>query len=174
VSPAETFVGMGELAATADASDVLTALGLGSCVGIALVDPRGHAAGLAHVMFPQARQVHVAQPGRYADTAVRALLAALARLGSPRSRICAVLAGGARMFDFQGASSTDIGATNLVATHEALAIAGIPIYASATGGSSGRSIRILAADGVIRLREGGIDKELYRPPAALARNGVSR
>jgi len=174
VSQAEIFVGMGEFAATAGASDVLTTVGLGSCVGIALVDPSGHAAGLAHVMFPHARKLYGAQPGKYADTAVGALLAALARLGSPRSRIRAVLVGGARMFAFQAAGSTDIGAANLAATQQALAMAGIPVYASATGGSTGRSIRILAADGVVRLREGGIDSELYRPPEALHRYGAPR
>jgi chemotaxis protein CheD len=165
---------MGELAATADASDVLATVGLGSCVGIAMVDPVGHAAGLAHVMFPQSRQMYVAQPGRYADTAVAALLDALARFGSPRSRLCAVLAGGARMFAFQGTSSSEIGATNLAATREALILAGIPIRASATGGSAGRSIRIHAGDGVVRLREAGIDTELYRPQAARRRNGATR
>jgi chemotaxis protein CheD len=169
VSQPEIFVGMGELAATADASDVLTILGLGSCVGIALVDASGHAAGLAHVMFPRARQTDVDQPGRYADTAVAALLAALARLGSPGSRLCAVLAGGARMFAFQGATSADIGTTNLAATHDALALAGIPICASATGGGRGRSIRIRAGDGVVHVREAGVNSELYRPPGALQR-----
>jgi chemotaxis protein CheD len=174
VSQPEIFVGMGELAATADASDVLTTVGLGSCVAVAMVDPIGHAAGLAHVMFPQARQVHVAQPGKYADTAVAELLAALARFGSPRSRLCAVLVGGARMFSFQGAGSTEMGATNLAATREALTVAGIPIRASATGGSTGRSIRIHAGDGVVRMREAGVDTELYRPPAARPRNGATR
>jgi chemotaxis protein CheD len=78
------------------------------------------------------------------------------------------------MFAFQAAGSSDIGAANLAATQQALAMAGIPVYASATGGSTGRSIRILAADGVVRLREGGIDSELYRPPAALHRYGAPR
>ena len=172
MSQAEIFVGMGELAATAVAREVLTTVGLGSCVGIALVDPSGHAAGLAHVMFPQSRKLHVAQPGKYADTAVGALLAALARLGSPRSRICAVIAGGARMFAFEAAGSSDIGAANLRATHDALAKAGIPVYASATGGSTGRSIRILAADGVVRLRQGGVDSELYRPAAVVLKRAA--
>jgi chemotaxis protein CheD len=165
---------MGEFAATADASAILTTIGLGSCLGIALLDPGGRAAGLAHVMFPQARQPDAERPGRYADTAVTALLAALARLGSPASGLCAVLAGGARMFSFKGASGPDIGASNLAATQEVLSLAGIPICASATGGSSGRSIRIQAADGVVRVREAGIDTELYRPPPTRQGAGASR
>jgi chemotaxis protein CheD len=165
---------MGELAVTANAADVLTSIGLGSCVGIALLDPDHHAVGLAHAMFPQAPEPDVEQPGRYADTAVRALLAGLAQLGASPASLAAVLTGGARMFSFERSSAIDIGARNLAATHAALAAAGIQVCASATGGTTGRSVRVHAAGGVVRLREAGSDSELYRPAATVARHGGSQ
>jgi chemotaxis protein CheD len=174
VTDPEIFVGMGELAVTANAGDVLTSIGLGSCVGIALLDSRRHAVGLAHAMFPLAPEPHVEQPGRYADTAIRALLAALAELGSVPASLRAVVTGGARMFNFERASTSDIGARNVVAAHEALAAAGIEVCAEATGGSKGRSIRIRVADGVVRLREAGNDRELYRPAEAGERERAAR
>ena len=55
---AETMVRMGEYASSARAGDVLVSLGLGSCIGLALLDRRATVAGLAHVMSrpPRARQ----------------------------------------------------------------------------------------------------------------------
>jgi chemotaxis protein CheD len=164
---------MGELAVTADATHVLTSIGLGSCVGIALLDPRRHVVGLAHAMFPAAPDGDVEQPGRYADTAVSALLAALAELGSRPPSLFAILTGGARMFSFERSNPIDIGARNVAAAQDALAVAGVPVYASATGGSTGRSVRIRAADGVVRLREAGSDSELYRPAPVATGEGES-
>lgn len=92
---------MGELAVTADAGTVLTTIGLGSCVAVALLDSASDAVGLAHVIFPKAPARAVAEHGKYADTAVPALITALGRLGSPSTRLVAVLAGGARMFSFE-------------------------------------------------------------------------
>lgn len=170
----EIFVGMGELALTADAGDVLTSIGLGSCVGIALLDPRRHVVGLAHAMFPKAPEADVEQPGRYADTAVSALLTGLAELGSRPPSLFAILTGGARMFSFERSNPIDIGARNVAAAQDALAAAGVPVYASATGGSSGRSVRIRAADGVVRVREAGRDGELYRPAPIDHKEGESQ
>ena len=55
----ETMVRMGELAASAVAGDVLVSLGLGSCIGLALVDRRLGVAGLAHVVLPVQRRSRV-------------------------------------------------------------------------------------------------------------------
>jgi chemotaxis protein CheD len=156
---------MGDLAVTANAGEVLTTVGLGSCVGVILLDPNRHAIGLAHVIFPKAPEGEFAENGKYADTAVATLLAALARLGSPRSSLEAVLAGGARMFSFGRSIALDVGSANLAAVEEALGNAGIPIRAAATGGSVGRSLRVRAGEGVVALRENGADSELYRIPS---------
>ena len=49
----ETMVRMGEIAASRAAGEVLVAIGLGSCIGLVLVDSGTSVAGLAHVMLPE-------------------------------------------------------------------------------------------------------------------------
>jgi chemotaxis protein CheD len=173
VSPNEIFVGMGDVAVTADSNHVLTTIGLGSCVGVALLDPQRHTIGLAHVIFPKAPKPDVDEPGRYADTAVATLLAALARLGSANANLAAVLVGGARMFSFGRSVEPDVGATNLAAIEQALDAARVPIRARATGGAIGRSLRVHAGEAVVSLREGREDCELYRASAANEYRGAA-
>lgn len=160
---------MGEYAVTGTPTEVLTTIGLGSCVGLVLLDGARAVAGMAHVVFPQ-HPAHkpLSQPGRYGDTAVATLLAALTNLGAVREAIEAVVVGGARMFSFARPSQLDIGAANVSVVTASLGHAGIPIRATATGGSIGRSVRVLA--GVVSLREAGAsDNELYASPGRSAR-----
>lgn len=166
-------MGMGELAVTADAGAVLTTIGLGSCVAVALLDSASDAVGLAHVIFPKAPARAVAEHGKYADTAVPALIAALGRLGSPRTRLVAVLAGGARMFSFERALDLDIGKHNLIAVGAALADSEIPVRAERTRGSTGRSVRVDARGGVVSISQRGRDHELYRVPKMRLASGAA-
>jgi chemotaxis protein CheD len=163
---------MGELAVTADQGVVLTTIGLGSCVGVALLDPGRQVAGLAHVIFPRAPRRAVAEPGRYADTAVPALVSRLGALGSPRSSLLAVLIGGARMFSFERPLNTDVGQDNLKAVRAALGDAQIPIRAEATSGATGRSVRLDAAAGIVSVLERGRQSRLYRAPRAGTTSGA--
>lgn len=54
----EIVVGMGELA-VGFSGDCLAALGLGSCVSVALADPERKVAGLAHVMLPDSENSRI-------------------------------------------------------------------------------------------------------------------
>ena len=90
-------VRMGEIAVSSTRGDVLVSLGLGSCIGLALVDQRRGIAGLAHVMLPEA--IPGGGPaGKFADLAVPALLEQTTALGTTRGALKAVLVGGAQMF----------------------------------------------------------------------------
>jgi chemotaxis protein CheD len=162
VSNPEVFVRMGEIAVASGTRDVLTTIGLGSCVGVALLDPQRSSVGLAHVVFPAAPEHDIATPGKFADTAVPALLAALEKLGSVRAGLEAVLVGGARMFNFGRGLELDIGAANVAAARAALSAAGVPVCADATGGTIGRSLRVAAAGQSVSVRQSGTELELYR------------
>ena len=94
----ETMVRMGELAVSSSAGDVLVSLGLGSCIGLALLDRRMGVAGLAHVVLPGSGGQPPENPRKFADLAIPDLLAQLAGLGARRVRLEAVLVGGASMF----------------------------------------------------------------------------
>jgi chemotaxis protein CheD len=157
---AETMVRMGEYAFSATAGDMLVSLGLGSCIGLALLDRRAAVAGLAHVVLPAA-EGRDGSPGKFADTAVPVLLDAVVALGARRMRLEAVLVGGASMFAAIG-GSMEVGARNEAAVKAQLVTARIRVHASATGGQRGRTVRVDPKTGIVLVREaGGKDTQLF-------------
>lgn len=78
---------------------VLTTLGLGSCVGVALYDPVNKIGGLLHCMLPDSTQFkNNSNTAKYADSGIDELVSKMVSLGANRSRIVAKIAGGAQMF----------------------------------------------------------------------------
>jgi chemotaxis protein CheD len=151
----ETVVRMGEASASSAPGDTLACIGLGSCIGLALVDRAKGVAALAHVMLPEAPQPDPPQPHKFADLAVPALIDLVLAEGASRSRLEACLVGGAAMFQF-GGSGQDIGQRNDVAVTQLLGAARIPVRATATGGSKGRTMRVaVSGDITITVREAG-------------------
>lgn len=158
---AETMVRMGELAVARTPGEVLASIGLGSCIGLALVSRARSIGGLAHVMLPESAKGGSVQPGKYADSAVPALVRALERIGAPARDLDAVLVGGAQMFAL-GGGSLDIGARNESAVRSALQALRIPVRAAATGANKGRTIRVHVDTGLVLVKEvGGVDSALY-------------
>jgi chemotaxis protein CheD len=165
----ETVVRMGEASASNAPSDVLACIGLGSCIGLALVDRQRCVAALAHVMLPESTQPDPPQPHKFADLAVPALIDLALAHGALRTRLEAALVGGAAMFQF-GGSGQDIGARNEAAVRRQLDKIGVPVRAAATGGGKGRTIRVnLGPDIAITVREaGGREEHLLGAPGRLA------
>ena len=154
------MVRMGELAVSADEGDVLVSLGLGSCIGVALVDRRRRIAGLAHVMLPSSDGHASASIGKFADTAIPELLERITALGALLPRVDAALVGGAQMFALAGGSTLDVGNRNAAAVEEQLAKRRIRIQARATGGNKGRTVRVAVAGGVVSFKEAGASENV--------------
>jgi chemotaxis protein CheD len=167
MAASETMVRMGELAVSSEPGHVLVSLGLGSCIGLGLIDRRMGVAGLAHIVLPQS-QGHVNEnPRKFADLAVPELLAELADAGARKIRLEAVLVGGASMFAVSSAS-LEVGQRNEAAVRELLKGLRIPIVATATGGSKGRTVRVEVGTSAVTVREaGGKDTELLAGTRAL-------
>jgi chemotaxis protein CheD len=164
----ETMVRMGELAVSSVPGHVLVSLGLGSCIGLALIDRRMGVAGLAHVVLPQSQGHGGSHARRFADHAVPELVSELEAAGARTVRLDAVLVGGASMFAVS-ASSLEVGQRNEAAVRELLKATRIPVRAAATGGTKGRTIRVDVASGTVTYREaGGEDTELFGTPLAVA------
>ena len=156
----ETMVRMGELAVSSAPGDVLVSLGLGSCIGLALIDRRMGIAGLAHIVLPQSQGHGHANPRKFADLALPEMLTELADLGARKMRLEAVLVGGASMFAVSSAN-LEVGQRNEAAVRDLLRKLRIPVAAAATGGSRGRTIRVDVASSAVTVREaGGKDTEL--------------
>lgn len=133
---------------------VITTLGLGSCVGIALYDPGRKVAGLAHIMLPSSQQArNNSNIAKFADTAVVKLIEDMIVIGACRANIVAKLAGGAQMFSFNDASEMlRIGSRNVAAAREVLRLLNIPVLAEDTGGSYGRTIEIRSENGKLLVK----------------------
>ena len=157
------MVRMGEYAFSGTAGDMLVSLGLGSCIGLALLDRRACVAGLAHVVLPAA-EGREGSPGKFADTAVPALRERMVELGASPAGISAVLVGGASMFSF-GGNGLEVGQRNDAAVRDELTKLRIPVRAADTGGSKGRTVRVDVATGLVTAKAAGeTEVELY--PAA--------
>jgi len=113
-------------------------IGLGSCIALILHDQRRSLAGLAHIMLPESRG-DTDRPGKFADTAMCALLEEMGKAGSTKSSLTAIVVGGASMFEFS-ANSLNIGERNAAAVKELLQEQGIRIEHEEIGGKVGRSV----------------------------------
>lgn len=140
------MVGMGQLVTAQEPVRLISVLG--SCIGICLYHPRLRAAGMAHVVLPDSCW-HTGGPGKFADTAIPALLNALEELTGARAGYVAKLAGGASMFAAGG--PIQIGAANAAAVKAALAKANVRIVAEHLGGNQGRRIEFDPSDGSLSI-----------------------
>ena len=148
-------VGMADLR-VAKHPDILTTLGLGSCVGITLFDISKKIGGLAHVMLPTYKGFEGQKIAKFADSAIIELVNQLNRVGVLRGSLIAKIAGGAHMFGLtQNNDMLKIGERNAAASIAILKQLGIPIKANDTGGSYGRTIELYMDTGALKIRAVG-------------------
>ena len=144
-------VRMGEIEVSRRAGEELVARGLGSCIGLALIDRLSGVAGMAHVVLPESNGSDP-EPGKFADLAVPAMIAQMQQAGAVTRRLEAVLCGGARMFQL---GEMDIGARNTAAVKAQLSRAGLAVRAAETGGNRGRTMRLTVGDFTVTVKEAG-------------------
>ena len=110
-------VGMADLN-VCKAPDVITTLGLGSCIGLVLYDPVTKVGGMVHYMLPDSTKVrNNSNIAKFGDTGIRELLKRVVAAGASKPRLIAKIAGGARMFEVSGLSDVgNIGARNAEAS----------------------------------------------------------
>lgn len=146
-------VGMADLN-IAKSPNLLTTLGLGSCVGITLYDKINKIAGLAHIMLPSSKEIKNNQNlAKFADTGIDELIELMVKAGASRINLVAKIAGGSQMFNFN--SNNDIlkiGERNVIATKSKLKELNIKIISEDTGGNFGRTILLNSVDGSLHIR----------------------
>jgi len=139
-------VGMGQIAVARTPARLWAVLG--SCVGIALFDPRSQWGALGHVVLPDSHG-RASLPGKFADTAVTHMLQLLQQQGARPAGLVAKIAGGACMF--QSAGPMQIGDANVGAVLQALEAAGVKAAARDVGGTSGRRILFDCTSGMLKV-----------------------
>jgi len=153
--PERIKVGIAESEVTTNGA-VLTTSGLGSCLGIALYDPRAEAAGIVHAMLPKREEMADGNAAKFADSGIETLVEAMEANGASRSDIEAKIAGGSDMLDFSE-SGSGIGARNVEQGRETLAAYDIPIVGEDVGGDHGRSLRLESNTGDLVVKSANRD-----------------
>jgi chemotaxis protein CheD len=153
VKPGTIVVKVADLNIVSEEGELAT-LGLGSCVAICLHDPVAKVAGMAHVLLPNKSLSRNAEnPAKFPQSAIPLLVEKMRGLGAEKSRITARLVGGASMFgNLSPSGAVQMGERNVVASRQVLVEQGIKITDEATGGTTGRSIRLQAKDGALFIR----------------------
>lgn len=136
-------VGMADLN-VCKSPNVITTLGLGSCIGLTLYDPVTKVGGMVHYMLPDSTKVrNNGNIAKFADTGIEELLKKVLAAGANRNRLVAKIAGGARMFEVSGLSDIgNIGARNAEAAKKILQQMKIRLIAEDTGLNYGRTVEL--------------------------------
>jgi chemotaxis protein CheD len=162
--PALFSVAIGQWAVAAAPGRIQTLVG--SCVGVVLYHRAAKLGGVAHIVLPRAPG-NGDHPGKYADTAIPALIAEFdLRLGpNSRRRLTAKLAGGASMFQFESTilenTQLNIGQRNQETIEQILSELSIPILGRDLGGNFGRRLILETVSGNVTIKvPGGADREI--------------
>lgn len=138
---------MGEIAVARGEGQLRTLLG--SCLGLALYDRPSKVGALGHIVLPDSlgRSEH---PGKFADTAIPAMITRMQELVDGRLRLQAKLAGGANMFAVANDGCT-VGAKNMQAVERILEHLRIPVVSRHCGGNQGRKMTFDLATGAVTI-----------------------
>ena len=152
-------VGMGDIAVSRS-PDVLTIIGLGSCVGVAFYYPKERIGGLAHIMLPDStKSRNTTSREKFADTGLAIMLDRIRKAGAEPMWMTARLIGGASMFKTTGgmpgtpgSAMFNIGENNVHACREFMRKERIKIIGEEVMGSTGRTMRFDLSTGKIYVR----------------------
>jgi chemotaxis protein CheD len=148
-------VGIGEIVVSNITDDILVAYGLGSCIAICLYDPVTRVSGMLHALLPTKPKVDDKNglPAKFVDQGFPTLLSAVTAKGADRSRLKVYLCGGAHMITAPGFKNMlNIGERNVIEAIANLQAAGLCIKAQATGGNSGRTVKLRVDTGQITVK----------------------
>jgi chemotaxis protein CheD len=143
-SPSLLVAGIGEMVMSSSSDSHLVAYGLGSCIGLAVWDPRTKVGGLAHFMLPNG-PANAANPVKFIDSGLGTFLKAVEAKGAVLNRSILKAAGGAAMLTVGGGLA--IGKRNAEAITAALSERGLSLTATALGGTAGRTVQLEVVDG---------------------------
>ena len=154
-------VGLGELK-LAQSPEVLRAASLGSCVAIILFDPLAKKGVMSHVVMPHATSPEkaAAMPGKFADSAVPALLK---KMGGPAARLQAWMVGGANMFYGGSSPLLQVGQRNVERVRASLQQHGILAVTEDVGKNLGRTVELFTTTGEVWVRSGNVSGKLPAP-----------
>ncbi|MCB0311254.1 MAG: chemotaxis protein CheD [Bdellovibrionales bacterium] len=156
-----TNVGIAQMALSKDPTEILFAPNLGSCLGIAVYDPKRKVGGLIHCLLPMSKsdpEKAKANPFMYVDTGVAKLLETLMGSGSIKKDLEIYVAGGAEIND--NAQVFQIGKKNITILRKILWKNDMLIKAQNVGENYSRTISLHIGNGEVWLKAQGVDSRL--------------
>ncbi|MDR0986886.1 MAG: chemotaxis protein CheD [Ruminococcus sp.] len=149
---AQKIIGIADLAVGKE-DDVLVTYALGSCVGVSLWDAEKKQGGLVHIMLPSSRENSNPSDNfrKFADTGIQELIQSLGLIGSPKPKLVAKIAGGAKMFATNN-SLFNIGERNVEQVKRYLQLMRIPLKGSDTGLDYGRTVFFHVDTGILEVK----------------------
>ncbi len=144
------FLKPGELHFSVHPTIVATVLG--SCVSVTMCCPARGIGAICHALLPE--ESTSGDPGRYVDSAVRALLEHYSRHGISSCEIEVKLFGGADVLPTGGIDRCDrsVGSQNVDAALRIIAEKQLLLRASDVGGSSGRRLLFNSSTGEVLMK----------------------
>ncbi len=143
--------------AVCKAPDMVTTIGLGSCVGVVLYDQFSKTCGLIHVMLPDSTRIKAnSNKAKFADTGIPLLLEEMKKKGCSCRGLKAKIAGGAKMFEFTtNNNATNVGEQNIEMVLEMLRQYRIPVVAKDVGLNFGRTVLFNPEDSSMKITAAG-------------------
>ena len=157
----DQVVDIADLQVTDDARATLVTYSLGSCIGVAIWDPKVRVGGMLHYMLPESSlspEKAKAKPAMFADTGIPALFRATYELGAGKKNIIVKIAGGSSLLDDNG--TFNIGKRNYIMLRKIFWKNGVLIGAEDVGGSLSRTVRLDVSTGRFTIKSRGREVEL--------------
>lgn len=138
--------------------DSLITIALGSCIGIAIYDPKTKVGGLSHIMLPDSTMFKAPyKVEKFADLAIPQMVSEI-RKQTQNNKLVAKIAGGANMFQFSSQGEGEsIGERNAKAVITCLNDLQIPILGQHIGGNIGRTMMVDLDDFKVKVRHANRD-----------------
>lgn len=134
---------------------VLVTHSLGSCLGLAVYDPRAKVAGLIHCLLPRPTSQSKAEsnPAMFITTGVPAMVKAMYAQGASRERLILKAAGCGRMLNMLNQFNT--GERNQEALFKLLEYNHLSLAAQDLGGSDPKTVHVHVDTGLVVVRSRG-------------------
>lgn len=153
-------VGVGDMAVANSPGVILSTYALGSCVGVAVLDPEIPVGGLLHVMLPDSQlspEKASRQPSMFADTGMRNFLAAVHGFKGEKRRLKVFLAGGASVLT--QSDMFKIGERNIAAIKALVGEHRLSVVGEELGGLNNRTVHLNINSGTVEIKTAtGIQK----------------
>ncbi len=157
----DQVIDIADLQVTNDPRTTLVTYSLGSCIGVAIWDPKVRVGGLLHYMLPESSlspEKAKANPAMFADTGIPTLFRATYELGAGKKNLVVKIAGGSQLLDDNG--TFNIGKRNYIMLRKIFWKNGVLIEAEDVGGSLSRTVRLDVNTGRFTIKSRGREIEL--------------